>query len=235
MLVRRARARGLLAAASVTAVLTLTGVSVTAANAAPKPGPAPSSSSASPVDVGKVLPTSPTAYLFGETLAKLSGRDLEITFMGSIIAHHQAAITMAKLELERGKSPDIRTHAENIISQQQSEIDQYTRWLKQWYGLTPEQARQQAPAEARAEMQKMDQETQQRINELKAVGAGIQFDIAFVQRIIPHHNAGIIEFLEPQARAPHAELRVAAATGITNQEAEIADFRTWLSVVSGER
>ncbi|WP_189240764.1 DUF305 domain-containing protein [Planomonospora parontospora] len=46
--------------------------------------------------------------------------------------------------------------------------------------------------------------------------------------MIPHHSGGVVELLEPQSRAVHAELRVAAA-GISTQEAEIADFRTWLS------
>ena len=175
------------------------------------------------------LPTSPTAYEFGETLAKLNGRSLEITFMAAIIPHHRAAIEMSRLELERGRSADIRTHAENIIANQQHQIEQFTRWLRQWHNLTPEQARAQAPAEARQEMQTMDRETQQRITELRRVPAGERFDVQFVRRMIPHHQAGIIEFLEPQSRAPHAELRVAATSGITTQQAQVADFRTWLS------
>ncbi len=136
---------------------------------------------------------------------------------------------MARMERQRGRSADIRTHAENIISSQQSQVDQFTRWLRQWYGLTPEQARSQAPREAQQEMAKMDRETARAMAELRATSAGKQFDVAFVQQIIGHHQAGIIEFLEPQSRAPHAELRVAAATGITTQEMEAADFRTWLS------
>lgn len=48
--------------------------------------------------------------------------------------------------------------------------------------------------------------------------------------MIPHHSSGIVEFLEVQSRAAHAELRVAAASGANTQQAEIGDFRTWLSV-----
>lgn len=174
-------------------------------------------------------PTSPTAYAFGETLAGLEGDELETTFLAEIIDHHRAAIEMAQLELERGTDPDIRTHAENIISTQQAQIEQFTRWLDDWYGLTPDQAAERAPEEARNEMKQMGEETAQMMAELREVPAGDEFDEAFVMKIIPHHSAGIIEFLEPQSRAVHAELRVAASTGITNQQAEVADFRTWLS------
>ena len=174
-------------------------------------------------------PTSPTAYEFGETLATLEGKELEATFLAEIISHHRAAIEMAQLELERGASPDIRTHAENIIANQQHQIDQFTRWLDEWYGLTPEEAKAQAPAEAQEEMKVLEQEAQTMIEELSAVEAGENFDVAFVQKMIPHHQAGIVEFLEPQSRAVHPQLRVAATAGITTQQAQVADFRTWLA------
>lgn len=174
-------------------------------------------------------PTSPTAYEFGETLAGLEGEELEITFLAEIIPHHRAAIEMSQLELERGVSPDIRTHAENIIANQQHQIDQFTRWLEEWYGLTPEEAMAQVPAEAQEEMKILEEETQMMIEELSAVEAGEDFDVAFVQKMIPHHNSGIIEFLEPQSRAVHPQLRVAATAGITTQQAQVADFRTWLA------
>ncbi|MDN5573300.1 DUF305 domain-containing protein [Kocuria turfanensis] len=174
-------------------------------------------------------PTSPTAYEFGETLAGLEGEELEITFLAEIIPHHRAAIEMAQLELERGTSPDIRTHAENIIANQQHQIDQFTTWLEEWYGLTPEEAMAQAPAEAQEEMKILEEETQMMIEELSAAEAGEDFDVAFVQKMIPHHNSGIIEFLEPQSRAVHPQLRVAATSGITTQQAQVADFRTWLA------
>lgn len=136
---------------------------------------------------------------------------------------------MSELELERGTSPDIRTHAENIIANQEHQIDQFTRWLEHWYGLSPAEAMEQASEEAQAEMAMLEEETQAMIEELQAVPAGEDFDVAFVQKMIPHHQGGIVEFLEPESRAIHPELRVASAAGITSQQAQVADFRTWLA------
>ncbi|MFH9821465.1 DUF305 domain-containing protein [Streptomyces sp. NPDC017230] len=175
------------------------------------------------------MPTEPVAYEFGETLAKLQGKQLETAFLAEIIPHHRGAIEMAQLELERGVDADIRTHAENVIASQKHQVEQFTRWLRQWYGLTPEEAMKQAPAEARREMAESHKGMQRMLEELRQVPKGEHFDVEFVRMMIPHHSSGVIEFLEPQARAPHAQLRVAAATGILNQEAEIADFRTWLA------
>ncbi|MGK5447399.1 DUF305 domain-containing protein [Streptomyces radiopugnans] len=175
------------------------------------------------------LPTSPVAYQFGETLARLHGRELEVTFLAAIIPHHRAAIEMAQLERERGADARIRTHADNIIANQRHQIEQFTRWLKEWYGLTPEQARQEASEEARREIEAMEREVRRMVAELREVPAGERFDIEFVRRMIPHHTSGIIEFLEPQSRADHPQLKVAASSGINTQETQIVDFRTWLS------
>jgi uncharacterized protein (DUF305 family) len=169
------------------------------------------------------------AYAFGETLSKLAGPKLEITFMAGIIPHHADAIEMAQMELARGQSADLRAHAENIIASQRHQIEQFTAYLRTWYGLTPEQAMAQMPAEAMAEHEAMMAESRRSMDELASVPAGHQFDVAFAQRMIPHHQAGIIEFLEPQGRARHAALRVAASTGINEQQAEATDFRTWLA------
>ncbi|GAA3503216.1 hypothetical protein GCM10019016_103260 [Streptomyces prasinosporus] len=175
------------------------------------------------------MPTSPVAYEIGETLAKLEGKHLEITFLAEIISHHKAAIEMAELELQRGTDPGIRTHAENIIANQKHQVEQFTRWLHQWYGLTPEEAMEHVSAEARKEMAEMEKDSERMMAELQAVPKGKEFDVEFVRMIIPHHDSGVIEFLEPQARAVHAELRTAAASGAMTQESEIVDFRTWLS------
>ena len=180
------------------------------------------------------MPIPAAAYELGETLSKLEGRELEVTFLAEIIPHHQGAIEMAEMELERGESPDIRTHAENIIANQQHEVEQFTRWLEEWYGVTPEEAMAEAPPEAQEEMEAMDAHMAEMMAMLEAVPAGPGFDAAFVAHMIPHHQAGIVEFLEAQSRAPHAELRVAASTGITMQAAEVADFRTWLSAREGD-
>ena len=172
--------------------------------------------------------TSPLSYRFGEILAKLEGAELETTFFAAIIPHHQMAIEMSQMELERGSDRHIRDHARDIIKGQQEQIDLFTHWLHQWYGLTPDQAAAQAPPEARAVMAAMDEESKTQMQRLETVEDGKAFDIEFVRMMIPHHTGGIIEFLEPQARAVHAHLRKEAASGIATQEEEIVDFRQWL-------
>lgn len=49
--------------------------------------------------------------------------------MRGMIAHHQGAIEMAKVELEYGKDETIRKLAEEIIKAQEGEIRMMKEWL----------------------------------------------------------------------------------------------------------
>jgi uncharacterized protein (DUF305 family) len=54
-------------------------------------------------------------------------------FIDAMIPHHQSAIEMALVAREKSKNPQIKELAENIISAQQTEIEQMKQWREQWY------------------------------------------------------------------------------------------------------
>lgn len=57
--------------------------------------------------------------------------DADVDFVALMLPHHQAAIDMAKSELVNGKDPQMRRMAQEIITDQQSEIELMRLWLKQ--------------------------------------------------------------------------------------------------------
>ena len=62
--------------------------------------------------------------------AKTSGIS-DVDFVNLMMPHHQAAIDMAKTELLYGKDPQMRRLAQEIVTDQQSEMEAMKLWLKQ--------------------------------------------------------------------------------------------------------
>ena len=56
--------------------------------------------------------------------------DGDVDFVRLMLPHHQAAIDMAKAELMYGKDPQMQRLAQEIITDQQSEMELMRLWLK---------------------------------------------------------------------------------------------------------
>ena len=55
----------------------------------------------------------------------------DVDFVRLMLPHHQAAIDMAKTQLAYGQDPQMRRLAQEIITDQQSEIELMQLWLRQ--------------------------------------------------------------------------------------------------------
>jgi uncharacterized protein (DUF305 family) len=60
--------------------------------------------------------------------------DSDVEFVRLMLPHHQGAIDMARTQLLYGRSPEMRRLAQEIITDQQSEIDLMRLWLRKQGG-----------------------------------------------------------------------------------------------------
>jgi uncharacterized protein (DUF305 family) len=57
--------------------------------------------------------------------------DADMDFVALMLPHHQGAMDMAKIELISGKDPQIRRLAQEIVTEQESEIQLMQLWRQQ--------------------------------------------------------------------------------------------------------
>ncbi|EFH10331.1 CopM family metallochaperone [Teichococcus cervicalis] len=64
-----------------------------------------------------------------EMAAEAPSGNADRDFASMMAKHHQAAIDMARVELEHGRDPEMRKVAEEVIQKQQQEISHLRTWL----------------------------------------------------------------------------------------------------------
>jgi len=55
--------------------------------------------------------------------------DIDKDFAMMMKVHHQQALNMAQMELDNGKSPEMKAMAKQIIAAQKKEIAMFDKWL----------------------------------------------------------------------------------------------------------
>jgi uncharacterized protein (DUF305 family) len=71
----------------------------------------------------------------GKGMGQLEGAsDFDMAFINAMITHHQGAIRMARVEIDRGADGQLKALARRVVAAQSRDIDQLNRWHAAWYG-----------------------------------------------------------------------------------------------------
>ena len=137
----------------------------------------------------------------------------EIDFMEDMIDHHAMAVQMASLCEQRAVHEQLRSFCTQIREAQSQEIATMQGWLASWYGDAYQ-----------PEMTKSGMKDMERLASL----SGAEFEIAFMEMMIRHHEKAIKEATTCLARAYHPELLNLCQNIIDTQTQEIRQMRAWL-------
>ncbi len=150
----------------------------------------------------------------------------DLRFIDGMIPHHEGAVAMAEAALEHSQRPEIRQLAENIIAAQQVEIKQMQDWRTTWYPDAPT-----VPIMYHAEMKHdmpMDQAMMGAMRmDMDLGGADDEFDLRFINAMIPHHEGAVVMAEDLQNKSNRPELQTLAEAIITSQQAEIDQMKQW--------
>lgn len=149
----------------------------------------------------------------------MMSQNIDQHFIVQMIPHHEGAIEMARVALERSKRPEVLSLANGIITAQQKEIADMHVWYQSWFGTAPS-----AGGMGTMHMGSMEGDT--------AVLASISdadFDREFLEQMIPHHEMAIMMAQMLQSSTERSEMKTLADNIITSQAREIEMMRDWLT------
>lgn len=166
-----------------------------------------------------LAPSMPGSYsgMMGNGAARMGMSNIDAHFIEQMIPHHEGAIAMAEVALERSARPEVRKLGEDIIAAQTSEITQMQQWYRDWFGRAPTES----IGHGGMHMQGME-------GDLDALRAAADFDREFARQMIVHHESAVMmaQMLESGTERP--EMKKLAADIISSQSREIEMMRGWL-------
>jgi uncharacterized protein (DUF305 family) len=158
---------------------------------------------------------------------------LEAGFARDMMVHHDQAVTMAMLIRDRTDDPVLRSMATDMVLTQQNQIGQMFGWLNLWglpaTGTQPAMTWMGHPTTGLMP----GMATPQQIADLASL-SGTEADIAFLELMIPHHQAAIpmAQFALDNSDVP--AVRDLARQILAAQEVEIANMQTMLDEKEAE-
>jgi uncharacterized protein (DUF305 family) len=153
----------------------------------------------------------------------LTGSDLDRAFLQGMVPHHQAAIDMASVEVQKGKDPRTKGLAQAIIDDQQREIAQMTQIAQAQFKFTP-MKEMSGPLGSlmgvplSMDMSKMGQD----------LATAANTDHAFLTMMIPHHASAILMADEENNHGGDPQLRTLSQSIIAAQAKEIGEMQALL-------
>ena len=159
----------------------------------------------------------------GRTVGMMNNIDEH--FIEQMIPHHDGAIAMAKLALQKAKKPEIKTLAQNIITAQEKEVTEMQGWYKSWFGVDVKTGNTYSMMGGMMSSGGMHMVGNQ--DNTQALENAPDFDKAFIEDMIPHHQLAIIMAQMLKAGTNRPEMLTLANNITESQSKEIEQMQSW--------
>jgi uncharacterized protein (DUF305 family) len=152
-------------------------------------------------------------------------------FIVMMIPHHDGAIAMADLALTRAKRPEVKELAKSIKASQTRENAQMRAWYSQWFGQPVPSWGQGTDWGWQGGMgmghRGMGMGHMGGGTNLSALSTAQDFDRAFIEQMIPHHQMGVMMASMAQTNSEHPQLRAMQQAMVKDQSREIEQMTQW--------
>lgn len=150
----------------------------------------------------------------------------DISFAQGMIPHHEQAVEMAEMALEKAESDDVKDLATRIKAAQTPEIKKMKGWLEDWdasvdsgggMGGMGGKGGLSEGMMSGSEMKKLD------------AAAGSEFDEMFLTSMLAHHKGAVAMAKVELAKGKFPDAKKLAQNIVDTQEEEITEIESLLS------
>lgn len=151
----------------------------------------------------------------------------DLRFIDGMRLHHQGAIAMAKEAQQKSTRPEIKKLADDIIiAQSREENELMKKWRKAWYPKAGDKP--MAYNAQMGHMMEMSSEQMQAMMMSQDLGkADAEFDLRFINAMIPHHEGALIMAEDALKKSKRPEIKKLAQEILTSQQKEIDLMKQW--------
>lgn len=150
----------------------------------------------------------------------------DLRFIDGMSVHHQGAVNMAQDVLKQSKRPEMKKIANEMIVAQKREINQMKEWRKTWYPKADN-----TPMAYHAAMGHMmamtPEQTQSMMMTMDLGAADDQFDLRFLNAMIPHHEGALVMAEDALKKSKRPEMKKLSQEILASQKQEIQQMKEW--------
>jgi len=150
----------------------------------------------------------------------------DLRFIDGMILHHEGAVVMAEDAQRKSTRAEIKKLAADIIKAQREEIAKMKLWRTAWYSNAAP-----TPQGYSSSMGHMMPMSQEQMNSMMMSGdlgaADNQFDLRFINAMIPHHEGALVMAKDALAKSQRPEIKQLAEAILSSQTSEINQMKQW--------
>lgn len=137
-------------------------------------------------------------------------RPYDVIFLDEMTAHHKEGVEMAKIGALKAKHAELRDLSKKMVEMQKAEIILMQSWRNTWYPEIPY----------------VNHGVGMNMKKLMSL-SGDEFDLAFIDSMIPHHQGAIYLGMEAQLNGDHTEVLMLGKKISRMQKEEMNKLRKW--------
>lgn len=160
------------------------------------------------------VPASPAATAGGSADAAAQAA-YDLRFIDSMTAHHEHGIEMSQMAVSKAGSAEVREIAQKMVDDQRRDTEELSSWRERWFSGAANAHDMTMPGMSSMNMDMSKLQT----------ASGHDFDHAFLEMMVPHHEGAMAMGRDGSSNAEHQELRRKAQEIADKQQRELDEIQ----------